>query len=97
MNTHAQPTPASAWPLVALCGYLLLAALCCASLAWLKDARRELAACEVRAAADAHVADYCIDVVRQCYGLVTSQACALDCPPGAECMCFEAAEVEYRR
>lgn len=80
MNVHAQ-SPSSAWPLAALCGWLLLASLLVASLAWLKDARRELAACEVRAAADAHVADYCIDVVRQCYGLVTSQACACWQPP----------------
>ena len=96
MNTHAQ-SPASAWPLAALCGWLLLASLLVASLAWLRDARRELDACEVLSERRELVADVCMGVVRQCYGLAAAQACALDCPPGAECMCFEAAEVEYRR
>lgn len=87
-------TPASTWPIAALCGWLLLASLCTASIAWLKDARRELAACEVRAAVDSQVADYCLDVVGRCYGLAAAQACALDCPDGMECLCFEPANVE---
>jgi hypothetical protein len=80
VTPHAQ-SPASAWPLAALCSWLLLSSLLVASLAWLRDARRELDACEVLSERRELVADVCMGVVGQCYGLVTSQACACWMPP----------------